>query len=175
MLVLALASDPIAHRRLAHSVELQGIPCAAGDAWFFPDGKLANCSLARDFVIGHLPIPKGSWLSLTRAGVPDHIFLAKNTNLDGYLCKGGGLLGPSEGPSTAVYPSGALKTCWLAEDTTIEGVPCSHASMIADVMGGNSGTYFRGDGRLEACMLSRNVEFQGKRYRKGERIQLPQR
>ncbi len=173
LLPLALV-DQSTHRNLGTAREIQGIPCAAGDAWFFPDGRLAKCSLSGDFTIGVVRAPKGTWLSLTPAGTANYIFLARNTRISGYFCKGGGLLGPAEGPSTALYPSGALKTCWLVEDTEVDGVPCAHASMLADMLGGNSGTYFRESGKLEACMLSRPFRFAGKDHRKGDRFQLPQ-
>lgn len=158
--------------RLGSPTEVQGYPCAAGYAWLFFDGRLLECAVSREIRFGEIGIPAGSRINLTRGGDPDSVFLAHGTSINGYVCKGRGLPGPTEGASTALYPSGKLKTCWLASDTVVDSVPCAHASMLSDAFGGDSGTYLHENGRLQSCKLSRSFTREGHAVRQGDRIRL---
>ena len=71
---------------------------------------------------------------------------------------------------TALYPSGKLKTCWLAADSVVDGIPCVHASMLADAFGGGSGTEFHENGRLKSCKLSRNFMIGDHAFHQGDRV-----
>ena len=170
------AMDPalkdLVRKKLSEPAEVQGYPCAEGYAWFFADGALRECAVSRPITFGETAIPQESWINLTHDGHPDFVFLAHDTHIGGYVCKGGGPLGPTEGAMTALYPGGKLKVCWLAEDTVVEGVPCVHASMLGDLFGGGSGTEFHESGRLQACKLSRDFTMAGHALRKGDHIHL---
>lgn len=159
-------------KHIARPTWIQGYPCAAGYTWFFADGALRECAISRGIVFGAISIPPGSWINLTHAGLPDFVFLAHDTQLGPWVCKGGGLLGPTEGAMTTLYPGGSLRVCWLAVDTVVQGVPCMHASMWGDLFGGGSATEFHENGRLQACKLSRDFTFAGHSFRKGEHIHL---
>jgi hypothetical protein len=164
--------DPLTRTRLSAPSDVQGYPCAAGYAWLFFDGRLRECAVSRETKFGEIAVPTGSWINLTHNGDPDTVFLAHDTPINGYLCKGSGLPGPIEGASTALYPSGKLKTCWLASDTVVDGIGCAHASMMEDAFGGGSGTYFHENGRLQACKLSRGAVIDGHAFNQGDHIRL---
>jgi hypothetical protein len=77
---------------------------------------------------------------------------------------GGSWLGPGEGASTALYPSGELKECFLAGDQTVQGVPCMNGGILGDGLG--SGAMFYESGKLKSCKLTRDFGS----HRKGERF-----
>jgi hypothetical protein len=65
-----------------------------------------------------------------------------------------------------------LKTCWLAADTVIDGIPCMQAGFFADVLGGGAETDFHKTGKLKACKLSRDVTVEGRNLRQGDHAHL---
>ena len=164
--------EKLTRQRLTAVTEIQNYPCAADYAWFFADSKLAECKVAREIAFGEITVPRGSWINLSHDGDPEFVFLAHDTNVNGYLCKGGGLLGPTEGASTALYPSGKLKTCWLANDTVVDSVPCAHASFWSDALGGNSGTFFHENGKLKSCQLAREFTLGDRVFHRSDHIFL---
>ena len=96
------------------------------------------------------------------------LFFSHDAPVLGYTCKGGGPLGASEGATTAFYPSGKLKQCWLAEDQIVQGVPCMAAGGFLTAIfhhGGFSTTFFE-NGKFRSCTLSKNFGGQ----RRGELI-----
>jgi len=138
-------------RTLTQVTEIQGYPCAKGYAWFYHDGKLKSCTLAHDTDFGVARAPAGSWITLDTEGRPKILQLVHDTPILGYKCGGGNrVLGPSEGATTAFYPSGKLELCWLAEDQVVQGVPCARSGMFS----GKSGVEFYESGKLRACKLS---------------------
>lgn len=174
--VVSAVTDPgpgnLTRKRIDAPVEIQGYPCSAGYTWFFSDGGLRECAVSREFPFGELVVPANSWINLRHDGRPDFVFLAHDARVGGYLCKGGGVLGPTEGASTALYPDGKLKTCWLVDDSLVDGVPCEHAGFWTDAFVGNSSTEFHENGKLKSCRLARDFPIGGRSLRRGDRIQL---
>jgi hypothetical protein len=147
--------------------QISGYPCAKGYAWFYPGGKLASCFLAQDADFGVARAPAGSWIRLDADGHTRTLQLVRDTRIGPYTCRGGNrLLGPSEGATTDFYPSGKLRTCWLAADQDVQGVPCAGSTMFS----GNSVVEFYESGKLKSCKLSSDL-FRG--HKSGERILLP--
>jgi hypothetical protein len=150
---LAATEAQLQRKTLAQSTELQGYECAKGVAWFYADGRLKECAVARDTDFGVARAPAGSWINLTRDGRPDFLFLVRDTNILGYACLGGNrLLGPTEGAMTGFYPSGKLKYCWLTADREVQGVACAGSGMFS----GKSEVDFYEDGRLKGCKLAKD-------------------
>jgi hypothetical protein len=150
---LAANEAELQRKTLAQSTQTQGYECAKGYAWFYANGRLKECAVARDTNFGVARAPAGSWINLTRDGKPDFLFLVRDTNILGYQCRGGNrLLGPTEGAKTGFYPSGKLKYCWLTDDREVQGVPCAGSSMFS----GKSEVDFYEDGRLKGCKLAKN-------------------
>jgi hypothetical protein len=167
-LVLILGAEENTTRRLLKAPEqIQGYPCAAGYAWFFGDGRLSACRVSRVTAFGGITIPAGSQICLARDGNPRFVFLAHDAAVKGYRCRGG-----ENAWSTALYPVGELKTCWLAEDSVVDGVPCMRAGFAADVFGGGVELDFHENGRLQTCKLSRDTTVDGRAVRKGDHVHL---
>lgn len=162
----AAGTPPQSHRQtLAQPKDIQGYPCAKGFAWFFANGKLEHCSISRAIPFGEATIPAGSWITLTSDGAPRIAQMSHDTKVNGYLCAGGGLLGPGEGPMVSFYPGGKLQECFLAQDQFVQGVPCSHGGFWRTALSSDPSVKFREDGELDSCLLTR--DYKGRK--KGER------
>ena len=116
---------------------------------------------------GEITAPRKSWIHLTRNGAAQFIFLAHDAQIDGYACRGGG-----HDYSTALYPDGKLKTCWLAADSMVNGIPCMRAGFVADVFGGGVETDFHENGHLKGCKLSRDATIGDRTFHRGDHIRL---
>ena len=164
---MAATDAPLQRKTLDQSREIQGYQCAKGYAWFYADGALKECAVAQDTDFGVARAPAGSWINLTRDGMPDFVFLVRDTNIAGYECLGGNrLLGPTEGAMTGFYPSGKLKYCWLTGDREVQGVPCAGSGMFS----GKSEVDFYEDGKLKGCKLAK--QYGG--VKAGQRFRRPQ-
>jgi hypothetical protein len=174
-LVLSAAASCTTHhsrenttrKQLGAPADIQGYPCAAGYAWFFADGKLSSCFVSRETLFGEVTVPEKSMIYLAHDGSPRFVFLAHDATVVGYVCRGGG-----HDYSTALYPNGRLKTCWLAADSVVDGVPCMRAGFTADVLGGGVETDFYENGKLKTCKLSRDVTIDGHAFSEGDHIHL---
>jgi hypothetical protein len=150
----AAASDPapnLTRKNLPAPTEIEGWPCDKGYVWYNPDGHLRSCELSHACAFGEAHVPTGSHIYLTSDGKPEFVFLRSDTRILGLLCRGHG-----HDYSTAFYPSGKLKTCWLAGDQEVQGTPCMGAGFFADIFGGGVGVHFHENGKLRTCKLSRN-------------------
>jgi hypothetical protein len=147
---------------------IHGYPCLKDKASYIAKTGLTSCTLSRDADFGEARVPAGSSIYLREDGQPFSVFLSRDTPIRGYNCRGG----HGNGYSTAFYPSGELKLCWLASDQEVDGVPCMRASFFSDVVGGTVGVHFYRDGKLQTCKVSRDVTIQGRKFSQGEHIYL---
>ncbi len=152
-------------RHLDTSAEIQGYACENGVAWFYDNGALESCRTGRDTSFGEARVPAGSWIHLTSDGKPRFVFLHHNTRVNQYACRGEG-----HGFTTAFYPSGKLKECWLAEDQEIQAVHCMRGGFFGDVFGGGSSVRFYENGRLRRCKISKPATIQGARFPRGAHV-----
>jgi hypothetical protein len=146
--------------KLTEAREIQGYPCAKGYAMVYPSSQLASCSVSRETAFGEALVPVGSIVDLDGTGKPKGAMMAHDTVIAGVKCSGGNwLLGPSEGASTAFYPSGKLQQCWLAGDQVVQGVPCMTAGfigMFGDGARRGGGANFYESGKLKSCTLAKD-------------------
>jgi len=164
----AAPSPHTTHKTLNKPSEIQGYPCAKGDAWFFDDGRLNRCSVAREIQFGEARVPAGSYIDLYPDGTPNFVQMSHDAPVLGMTCKGGSLLGPGEASVVAFYPSGKLKQCYLASDQVVQGVPCMNGGLFGDGRGG--GVTFLESGKLKSCKLTRDFDA----FRRGDRfVQVP--
>jgi hypothetical protein len=163
-------ASPTTRRKLAQNTVIQGYPCAADYAWFYPDGKLNRCTVWRDTSFGEAQIPAGSIIQLWPDGTTQYVMLAHNATVLGYPAMGGSFLGPAEGTITSFYPSGRLRSLYLAEDETIDGVPCRSGKwgILTDRRSAPNFVEFYENGKLHACKLTR--DYAG--HREGQQIRL---
>lgn len=154
-------SQPATHReRLKQTTEIQSWSCAKGYAWLYTDGHLESCIIAKEMPFGDAQAPAGSFIRISDDGKPMFLGLSYSTKIHDYTCEGGGSLGPAEGPTTAFYPSGRLKVCFLDGDQTVQGVPCMGAGGFLTAVfrhnHNNPSANFYEDGKLKSCTLSKN-------------------
>ncbi|MGA3023145.1 MAG: hypothetical protein ABSF98_00095 [Bryobacteraceae bacterium] len=141
-------------------------PCAGGTTSYVARTGLTSCKVSRETAFGEARVPEGSTISL-REDKPAFTFLSRDARIDGYTCRGG-----EHDWSTAFYPSGKLKVCWLAADQDVQGVPCMRASFFSDVFGGTAGVHFYENGKLRTCKVSRDTSIQGRRFRSRDHVLL---
>jgi hypothetical protein len=169
---ISSASEPNALRnRILRDTTIQGYPCAKGDAWFYPDGSLNQCTLSRSAALGDLPVPRGSVVEFWPNGAAHYLMLQRPAPLAGYKIRGGTRLGLSRGATTSFYSTGELHSFYLASSENVQGVPCRGGSWntFTDLEGGENLVEFYRDGKLESCKLGR--DYAG--FRAGQRITLP--
>jgi hypothetical protein len=168
-LAFAEPRPPAVRKHLDQATEIQGYPCDKGYAWFFEEGGgLHSCRLSREASFGDARASAGSWLYLRSDGKPASAILRHDTRIDGHTCQGSAM--GLEGISTAFYPNGRLKACWLAADEEIEGVPCARGGFFKDLGGGGSTTEFYENGSLRGCKLSRAATIRDQGFSSGARV-----
>jgi hypothetical protein len=149
------AQKQLERRRLPATVVIDGITCGpTGRAFaeFHSSGRLAECPLANDTVLGGHSLPATAWVSFTEDGAIHGAWLPRDTKLGGHVCHGTGY----KGFRVLFHSNGALRLCFLAADTEIQGVPCIHGSFWTEIRGGGkSAVHFRDDGQLVRCQASR--------------------
>jgi len=168
--LLFAQTDSIMRRRLETEQVIDSVRCApTGRAYaeFYSFGALRSCPLARDTVIQGNALPAGTWIGLNDGRELDFAWLPHDTELGGHPCHGVGY----KGYSVRFYGNGALRLCFLAEDTAIEEIPCVHGSFWTEIRGGsNSVVNFFPNGSLAGCQLSRDLELNGTVVKKWTRI-----
>lgn len=145
------ADSRIQRRNLIQPTQVQGYSCAPGPAWFYADGRLHSCTLAAEAHFGEADAPERSWIRLTPTGEPEFLVVSRDTQISGVVCRGGR---SAEGYTTAFYPSGRLKGCWLAGDQNVQGIPCMGATFLRSAFRRDVCAIFYEDGRLKSCRLS---------------------
>lgn len=157
--------------RIAHDTIIQGHPCAKGEAWFYPDGSLNQCTLARPAEVGDIRVPSRSLIELWPDGAAQYVTFRHPTVIAGYHVRGGSRLGFARGATAAFYRNGNLRSIFLIANQTIQGVPCRGGSWntFTDPLGGGNLVEFYEDGKLASCKLTR--DYSG--FRSGERLVLP--
>jgi hypothetical protein len=172
---VSTASEPNAVRaKILHDTIIQGYPCARGEAWFYPDGSLNQCTVSRGTSFGEAQIPRRSVIELWPSGATRYLTLSHNAILSGYRALGGSALfriGSFQPSINTFYPSGKLRTIYLVDDQIIQGIPCrgGAASLsYASLQGGNQVDFYE-DGQLRSCKLTRDYAGQ----RSGQRLLLP--
>ena len=112
----------------------------------YEDGQIRKgCLLEEASFQGH-PARKGSWVHFYPSGAVDGLQLAREHTIAGRSLP--------ERSTVWFLEDGSMKTVWLAEDRTYDGVPC-------DGGWGKVATGFYPDGGLRSAFLSRDAVLQG--------------
>ena len=159
--------------RLETDTTISGVRCAPtgrAKAAVFASGRLAACPLASDTVIAQHRFEARTWIYLTDAGALRAVWLNRDTELQGHLCKGTGY----KGWSTEFHHAGTLKLCYPAREMIIDGVPCRGASFWAELLGITQVEFHEG-GQLRSCSVAREIDRDGIHFRKRDRIELDER
>jgi len=96
-----------------------------------------------------IEIPSGSWVSVDEEGVPYRIETAGDAvvSIDGALWRDAILLMPLRNRTAS--DRGTIKSATLAEDATIQGVPCRAGTLVE---------FFEFGGGLEHCTLTQRTD-----------------
>ena len=134
--------------RLQEETLIDGFSCAADWVHFTRSGQLSKCTLSEDVVVQNNLIPGNTWVVLDEDLNLKYCSFPKDTEIQGYLCKGGA--GGSEGTSTAFYHGGRLKAFYAPSNVMIQGIPCGK--------GFSSPIYLHENGNLKECTTSSNLK-----------------
>jgi hypothetical protein len=151
---------------LAEPTLVHGVLCVER-ALLHPSGLLHECRLApgAEF-LGHR-FPPNSWVGYNVNGRP-HVWLGRNTELQGLVCIGKGW----RQWSTGLHVDGTLRGCYLAAPAVVDGVPCRKASFPTEVLWGSSYVGLHENGRLAECVARHGFTLGGRAFRRGERVRL---
>lgn len=185
-----------------HATSEAGADACAAASVHYSDGYLRQCVLGNDTTLGGQPIPSESRVTFRPDGTPGmitlsrespvygqplpagttlhfadgrlrHFWLAADTVIQGYLIRA-----QDDGAGARLHPNGRLLAIWLAQDTMLDGVPCTSSANVFRMglgvirLGTMRMAWFRPDGRLQQCMLSRDVTLDGQMLRKGDVVGL---
>jgi hypothetical protein len=105
-------------RPMPEREEIQGYLCGRGRAWFYADGKLKACTIARSAAFGDTRAPIGSSIRLTPDGKPLELVLRHDQDVQGVPCAGAGEVPEPLSSDAGVYfhENGKLRACKLASD-----------------------------------------------------------
>ena len=168
--ILSQEPTPLLRMQLAKDTTISGVRCAPtgrARAAIFSSGQLESCPLASDTVISRHRLAAGTWIHLTEDGTLRAVWLNRDTELQGHLCKGTGY----KGWSTEFHRTGTLRLCYPPSETIIDGVPCRGASFWAELLGSTQ-VVFHERGPLRSCSVARDMERDGVRLGKQARIEL---
>jgi hypothetical protein len=156
--------------KLTSDTVVDGIRCGSTGRWkagFFASGRLESCPLAAESAVGGHTLPAQTWIHLTETGRLTSIWLPRNAAVQGYVCRGSG----NRGWSVSFHPAGGLRTCYLAQEAVLDGVPCRKGSFWGEIRGDVSIT-LHANGRLASCSAARTFTIDARSYRKRERVFL---
>jgi hypothetical protein len=143
---------------LAAPTTIAGLPCR-GWVRLRPDGGLASFELAAAATVQGHALPAASYVWFDDAGRLQTCFLACDTVLQGYVCRGG----PFQ-TATSFHENGALHAFFPRDDVTIDGVVCT-ASNQAPV-------YLHDNGRLAKCRIAADFTSGGRTLRRADTIEF---
>ncbi len=137
-------------------VEVAGIPCRAGEAWFDRKGDLIGAMLSREWVFGTRRFGAGSFFRYYRGredGRLNDVKLGADQEIDGLPCLGGTV--------AWFHPNQRVSALNLASDREVDGIPCASGENLILALN------FHQDGRLASAVLAREHVVVGQRYERG--------
>ncbi len=143
---------------------IQTMPCK-GCVTVDKDGRLYCFILSQDHMIDGNTIPSGSKYEaivgrdFKRDGYM--IYLSKDTEIQGYFIRHKARF--YDDYHVDFYGNGSLKSCKLANDMEIQGLPCKGGK-------DNSWLLFYPDGRIKSCYLAREITINGATYKPSTKL-----
>jgi hypothetical protein len=145
-------------------IEVAGIPCRRGEAWFARDGSLIGAALSRDWQFGTRLFGAGSFFRYYRGqqdGRPNDVRLGADQEIDGLPCRGG--------TSVWFHPNQRLSALNLADDRVVDGIPCASGKDLHLALN------FHRNGRLAAAVLAEDHIFAGRSFARGSRVSFDEK
>jgi hypothetical protein len=135
-------------------VEVAGIPCRRGEAWFGRHGGLIGAMLSREWRFGTRRFGAGCFFRYyAHDGRLNDVKLGADQEVDGLPCLGG--------TKVWFYPSQRISALHLASDRDVDGIPCAGGENLRMALN------FHSNGRLAAAVLARDHAVSGRRYGTG--------
>jgi len=149
---------------LVEDTLIQGYPCKKNYVFFYSNGNLNTFQLSKSFEFSDFVIPAKTWCRLDKEGYIHTCFFSKDTEVQGYICKGS-IMG-LEGITTSFYKNGKLHYFFPRKDVEIDGIPCK-ASVFHPIQ-------LYDNGRLRSCTLAKTITINEKEFQHGTKITLNQ-
>jgi hypothetical protein len=137
-------------------VEVAGIPCRAGEAWFDRKGDLIGAMLSREWLFGTRRFGAGSFFRYYRGredGRLNDVKLGADQEIDGLPCLGGTLVW--------FHPNQRVSSLHLASNRDVDGIPCASGDNLILALN------FHPNGRLASAVLAQSHVVAGQRYDAG--------
>jgi hypothetical protein len=140
-------------------VEVGGVPCRGGEAWFSRKGDLIGATLSREWRFGMRRFGAGSFFRYyARDGRLNDVKLGADQEVDGLPCLGGTLVW--------FHPNQRVSSLHLASDREVDGIPCASGKDLLLALN------FHPNGRLAAAVLAREHVLVGRTLPRGTRLSL---
>ena len=149
---------------LAEDMVIDGWPVKKDFIVFYPDWRLDELQVSRDYARNGVFMPAGTWVFPDKKGNPGVCIFPRDVEVQGHLCRGSGT--GKEGFMTAFYASGKLHWFYSRDPVVVDGVTCKDSLFEA--------VYLHPDGRLQQCKLDKAVTIEGVEYRRGFIIHFDQ-
>jgi len=145
-------------------IEVAGVPCRRGEAWFGRDGGLIGAALSREWQFGTRSFSVDSFFRYYRGqqdGRLNDVKLGGDQEVDGLPCLGGTLVW--------FHPNGRVSSLHLAGDRDVDGIPCASGRDLHWALN------FHKNGRLAAAMLAREHVLAGQTFPRGTRVSFDEK
>jgi hypothetical protein len=148
---------------LKEDVEVAGIPCCRGEAWFSRKGELVGATLSREWSFGTRRFTAGSFFRYytARDGRLNDVKLGADQEVDGLPCLGGTLVW--------FHPNQRVSSLHLASDRDVDGIPCASGEDLLLALN------FHRNGRLAAAALARQHILIGREFPRGTYVSLDEK
>ena len=145
-------------------VEVAGVPCRRGEAWFDRKGSLIGAALSREFQFGTRRFSTDSFFryySSQENGRLNDVKLGADQEIDGLPCRGGTLVW--------FHPNQRVSSLHLASDRGVDGIPCASGMELHWALN------FHKNGRLSAAVLAREHVLAGRTFSRGTHVSFDEK
>jgi hypothetical protein len=145
-------------------VEVAGVPCRRGEAWFDRKGSLIGAALSREFQLGARRFGAASFFryySSQEDGRLNDVKLGADQEIDGLPCLGGTLVW--------FHPNQRISSLHLASDREVDGIPCASGKELHWALN------FHKNGRLSGAVLAREHVLAGRTFSRGTRVSFDEK
>ncbi|MBV9559726.1 MAG: hypothetical protein JOY90_04580 [Bradyrhizobium sp.] len=140
-------------------IEVAGVPCRRGEAWFSREGGLIGATLSREWQFGTRWFGADSFFRYYRGqedGRLNDVKLGADQEVDGLPCLGGTLVW--------FHSNQRVSSLHLAADRDIDGIPCASGEELHWALN------FHKNGRLAVAVLAREHVLAGRTFPRGTRV-----
>jgi hypothetical protein len=144
-------------------VEVAGIPCARGEAWFGRKGELIGAALSREWCFGSRRFSAGSFFRYYTARDQrlNDVKLGADQEVDGLPCLGG--------TTVWFHPNQRVSSLHLAGDHEVDGIPCASGENLLLAVN------LHRSGRLARAVLARDHVLIGREFPRGTHVSLDEK